>query len=192
MSKARSIEGSAGLWPLSSRFNFLIFYYVNSARRRPNVRKRYYGLVAAVCRDKRAISIINIPGPTIKRGYTRHSHGTGYSATLLLLFQVPPPFPDPTRANRKRNPSTHRGTPCAKEHARAQLPTRAARDDALLSRGGGALRAGHRAPCRAPPGRFELIAARFSNTIPRHYKRANARAMIAPAEASLAMLRRAP
>lgn len=40
------------------------------------------------------------PGPTIKRGYTRHSHGTGYSATLVLLFQVPPPFPDPTRANR--------------------------------------------------------------------------------------------
>ena len=77
------------------------------------------------CRDQRAKLAMAIrhnnhsPGPTIKRGYTRHSHGTGYSATLLLLFQVPPPFPDPTRANRKRNPSTHRGTPCAKEHARA-------------------------------------------------------------------------
>ena len=128
-------------------------------------------------------------------GAHAHSHGTGYSVTLLLLLQVPAPFP---RHTVPQSQSVH--TPHTQKHthvtcalgagvqdvtAACHAPRRTCACSTPDSRGERRSTAfkwrvvPFRACFRAPTGRFELIAARLSNTIPRHSKRTNARAMIA-------------
>ena len=114
---------------------------------------------------------------------------------LLLLLQVPAPFP---RHTVPQSQSVH--TPHTQKHthvtcalgagvqdvtAACHAPRRTCACSTPDSRGERRSTAfkwrvvPFRACFRAPTGRFELIAARLSNTIPRHSKRTNARAMIA-------------